>query len=30
MAASEDIAEWYGNMVGDMDEDEIANIAGVY
>ena len=28
MAASEDIAEWYGNMVGDMDEDEIANIAG--
>ena len=27
MAASEDIAEWYGNMVEDMDEDEVADIA---
>ena len=27
MAASEDIAEWYGNMASDMDEDELAGIA---
>ena len=27
MKASEDIAEWYGNMVDDMDEDDLADIA---
>jgi len=27
MKASEDIAEWYGNMAEDMDEDELADIA---
>ena len=27
MAASEDIAEWYGNMTEDMDEDELTDIA---
>jgi hypothetical protein len=28
MEASEDIAEWYGNMAEKMDEDELAEIAG--
>ena len=27
MEASEDIAEWYGNMTEDMDEDDLADIA---
>ena len=27
MEASEDIAEWYGNMAEDMDEDDLADIA---
>jgi len=27
MQASEDIAEWYGNMTEDMDEDDLADIA---
>ena len=27
MKASEDIAEWYGNMAEDMDEDELTDIA---
>ena len=27
MKASEDIAEWYGNMAEDMDEDDLADIA---
>jgi hypothetical protein len=27
MKASEDIAEWYGNMTEDIDEDELADIA---
>ena len=27
MKASEDIAEWYGNMTEDMDEDDLADIA---
>ena len=27
MSASEDIAEWYGNMAEDMDEDDLADIA---
>ena len=27
MEASEDIAEWYGNMAEDMDEDDLVDIA---
>ena len=27
MAASKDIAEWYGNMAEDMDEDDLVDIA---
>ncbi len=27
MMASEDIAEWYGNMAEDMDEDDLVDIA---
>ena len=27
MEAAEDIAEWYGNMTEDMDEDDLADIA---